>query len=203
MNGDCFDCGRKYGDEYGFPDMILPNEPWRVISPDGEGNGVLCPSCICKRLHDAGLEKVPVYFASGPCCMPSTAEADHALESMVKTREEADRYWETLLSLQAKLDTVRADRDNLEGLVHVNEWLNLKIMERDAELTRLRGVVEEGVGIVEGAISEAETRAYDATPGHPEDTIGEPYCVFCGPKHHEEGCIVSRLAAWITKAKGE
>ncbi|KKK67572.1 hypothetical protein LCGC14_2952710, partial [marine sediment metagenome] len=64
---DCVDCGRHYGDEYGFPDLVLPSDIWAAISPRGDGGGMLCPSCICKRLADRGLENVPAVFRSGPC----------------------------------------------------------------------------------------------------------------------------------------
>ncbi len=66
---DCVDCGRHYGNEYGFPDLVLPNEVWAAISPRGDEGGMLCPSCICKRLADRGFEDVPAVFRSGPCCV--------------------------------------------------------------------------------------------------------------------------------------
>jgi hypothetical protein len=66
MNAPCFDCQRPYGDEHGFPDLVISNESWRRISPTGDEGGLLCPSCICKRLHDAGLENVEAAFRSGP-----------------------------------------------------------------------------------------------------------------------------------------
>ncbi len=65
----CYDCHRLYGDEYGFPDLVLPNGTWDAISPTGNEGGLLCPSCICKRLADRGIENVPAVFMSGPCCM--------------------------------------------------------------------------------------------------------------------------------------
>lgn len=61
----CYDCSRPYADG-GFPDLIIPNEQWRKISPTGDDGGLLCPSCICKRLHDAGVRNCPGAFMSGP-----------------------------------------------------------------------------------------------------------------------------------------
>lgn len=61
----CFDCGRRYGDEFGFPDLVIPNEDWKRISPSGDEGGLLCPSCICHRLDDAGI-KTTGTFTSGP-----------------------------------------------------------------------------------------------------------------------------------------
>lgn len=62
----CDDCGRPYGDEHGFPDLIVPNYIWRQISPTKDNGGLLCPSCICKRLSDAGIREVEGSFMSGP-----------------------------------------------------------------------------------------------------------------------------------------
>jgi hypothetical protein len=64
--GGCFDCGRPYGDEHGFPDLVIVNDLWRRISPTGDDCGVLCPSCICKRLHDIGVRQAYGSFMSGP-----------------------------------------------------------------------------------------------------------------------------------------
>lgn len=65
MQGCCFDCGRRYGDEYGFPDLVVSDDVWLKISPTGDEGGLLCPSCICRRLYIAGLQTVAV-FRSGP-----------------------------------------------------------------------------------------------------------------------------------------
>lgn len=61
----CHDCERPYGDEHGFPDLIIPFEYWRLITPTSEDGGLLCPSCICKRLHERGL-RCEGAFMSGP-----------------------------------------------------------------------------------------------------------------------------------------
>lgn len=65
MKDECHDCQRPYGNENGFPDFIIPYWAWRRISPSGDINGLLCPSCICKRLHDAGITCEGA-FMSGP-----------------------------------------------------------------------------------------------------------------------------------------
>lgn len=62
----CYDCGRQYGNEHGFPDLVIPDWAWRAISPTGNDGGLLCPSCICKRLHEAGIKNCPSQFNSGP-----------------------------------------------------------------------------------------------------------------------------------------
>lgn len=63
--GACFDCGRRYGDEYGFPDLMIPDDVWAKISPRGDEGGLLCPSCICRRAHAFGITCV-ARFLSGP-----------------------------------------------------------------------------------------------------------------------------------------
>lgn len=62
----CADCGRPYGDEHGFPDLVIPNYIWKRISPSGDEGGLLCPSCICKRLYAAKIMNVEAAFMSGP-----------------------------------------------------------------------------------------------------------------------------------------
>jgi hypothetical protein len=64
-NGACLDCHRRYGDEHGFPDLIVPDDVWEAINPGSDGGGMLCPSCICARAYRAGVRAV-AYFASGP-----------------------------------------------------------------------------------------------------------------------------------------
>lgn len=67
-NGACLDCGRRYGDEFGFPDLIIPSVVWNQITPefdDTPGAGLLCPSCICRRLWRAGIRTNGVW-TSGP-----------------------------------------------------------------------------------------------------------------------------------------
>lgn len=74
----CYDCGRPYGNQYGFPDLIIPNDKWKAISPDGEGNGLLCPSCMCARAHVAKMISIPAVFQSGPfCCEGNGDRADY------------------------------------------------------------------------------------------------------------------------------
>ena len=60
----CFDCGREYGEEHGFPDLVIPDWAWQQVAPV-DGDGLLCPSCLCARLHHAGIQ-CPGVFRSGP-----------------------------------------------------------------------------------------------------------------------------------------
>src|SRR3990167_3157268 len=67
MQGCCIDCGRKYGDEFGFPDLIIPDDIWKRISPTHDEGGLLCPSCLCRRVQEAGI-RCEAVFRSGPFC---------------------------------------------------------------------------------------------------------------------------------------
>lgn len=54
----CADCGAAYGT---FPDMIIPDDLWEKINPSiHKGAGILCPTCITKRLSYLGLWYVPI-----------------------------------------------------------------------------------------------------------------------------------------------
>ena len=54
----CQDCGNDY-----FVDLMLPNELWEKIKPEGkeEGAGLLCGACIMKRLDAIGHHEVVYY----------------------------------------------------------------------------------------------------------------------------------------------
>lgn len=57
----CYDCQLAYEDD-GFQDLIIPDWAWREIMPEG---GLLCPTCICRRLSKAGIKNCPSAFTSG------------------------------------------------------------------------------------------------------------------------------------------
>lgn len=80
MQGCCIDCGRKYGDEHGFPDLVVPDGVWAKISPTGHEGGLLCPSCMCRRAWDAGLSNVPAEFRSGPFACHGTGQREEDRE---------------------------------------------------------------------------------------------------------------------------
>jgi len=59
---DCLDC-RRSCDGNGWCDVIIPNEAWNLICPEG---GMLCLYCMAVRLETHGLKDVPVAVVSGP-----------------------------------------------------------------------------------------------------------------------------------------
>lgn len=93
MRAACEDCDREYGNEHGFPDLIIPLDAWKRISTNGDESGLLCPSCICKRLHAAGISGVEGAFMSGP------------IESVTRPTMYALRRVENLELRFAKLDS--------------------------------------------------------------------------------------------------
>lgn len=66
----CEDCGLFYGDEHGFPDLLVSNETWEKLMPGRQGSGLLCPNCMCKRGHALGIWASAI-FVSGPFRNPT------------------------------------------------------------------------------------------------------------------------------------
>ncbi len=62
---ECADCKLPYGDP-GFADLVVDHDVWKKISPSGDGNGLLCPTCICRAAARAGVEDQTARFRSGP-----------------------------------------------------------------------------------------------------------------------------------------
>lgn len=90
----CQDCKRPYGSENGFPDLIIPFWAWKEISPSGDDGGLLCPSCICKRLHDKAI-RCEGAFMSGPITSVSspTMYALRRVENIELAIEGRDNRW--------------------------------------------------------------------------------------------------------------
>ncbi len=61
----CADCELPYTD-LGFADLVVSNEVWKQIAPSGDGNGLLCPTCICRAAARLGLVDPTAKFRSGP-----------------------------------------------------------------------------------------------------------------------------------------
>jgi len=59
----CYDCGLEYGGD-AWIEAIIPDKVWDEIRPDrcDKGCGILCISCIAKRIKQKGFETVPVWF---------------------------------------------------------------------------------------------------------------------------------------------
>lgn len=59
----CYDCGLKYGSD-GWIEAIVPDKIWNRIKPSEceDGCGILCITCINRRLKVLGLKDIPVWM---------------------------------------------------------------------------------------------------------------------------------------------
>lgn len=56
----CYDCGIRYEN---FPvELVIAHDQWALISPKGNGEGLLCHNCMIDRLRNKGVEIVQVLF---------------------------------------------------------------------------------------------------------------------------------------------
>lgn len=66
----CYHCGLAYNDP-GFPDLVVPDDVWRQISPKKNEGGLLCPSCMCRAAEANGVT-CEAKFTSGPFAAQET-----------------------------------------------------------------------------------------------------------------------------------
>ena len=57
----CYDCDLDYEDP-GWIEAIIPDKVWNEISPTGDQGGLLCITCISRRLRKKGYKKIPVWL---------------------------------------------------------------------------------------------------------------------------------------------
>lgn len=59
----CYDCGLLYGNEH-WIEAIIPDKVWNKIKPEecAKDCGILCISCIARRLRILGYRDVPVWI---------------------------------------------------------------------------------------------------------------------------------------------
>lgn len=94
----CEDCSREYGDEHGFPDLIIPYWAWVQISTHGDDSGLLCPSCICKRLHDKGIRCEGSFMSGSIISVPQREMALHRrIENIEVALEGRRNHWGSAL----------------------------------------------------------------------------------------------------------
>ena len=58
---ECYDCGMEYGGD-NWIEAIIPDHIWYEISPTGDEGGILCISCIAKRVKEKDFMDVPVWL---------------------------------------------------------------------------------------------------------------------------------------------
>jgi hypothetical protein len=61
----CHDCSLLYGGP-GWLDVSIDDDAWNAISPTGGHGGILCITCIARKLEEAGISDVPIIIGSGP-----------------------------------------------------------------------------------------------------------------------------------------
>ena len=64
----CHDCGLEYGSP-GWADFVIHDNVWAKISPTGGEGGILCVTCMFKRMQAIGLDCIEGHFTSGPCAV--------------------------------------------------------------------------------------------------------------------------------------
>ena len=57
----CYDCGLAYGGPE-WIEAIIPDEVWKRISPTGNLGGILCITCMIRRLKRMEFENVPIWL---------------------------------------------------------------------------------------------------------------------------------------------
>jgi hypothetical protein len=131
-SASCHDCARPYGHEHGFPDLIIPYWAWKQISPSGDDGGLLCPSCICKRLDAAGISCEGA-FMSGPIISVSgpTMNTLRRVENIELAIEGRNNAWSGVRELIMKTPTTTPDKtDAMPALAPVSfvRWLLRKLV---------------------------------------------------------------------------
>ncbi len=57
----CYDCDKPYGED-DWIEAIIPDKIWNQISPNKDQGGILCISCMSRRLKEMGFKDVPVWL---------------------------------------------------------------------------------------------------------------------------------------------
>jgi hypothetical protein len=77
----CYDCGMPYG-ENNWIEAIIPDLVWNDISPNGDQSGILCISCMCRRLVLNGYKDIPVWLVGTEPIRPVVGEPSDNTFSM-------------------------------------------------------------------------------------------------------------------------
>jgi len=142
---ECADCGMPYHD---FPDMRLPDAIWRLISPKGNQGGILCPTCICKRLRELGAT---VIYAR-----PDKPEATQAEKLTEEERGELRELEaeESLLAASNAADSALIRKTALRcGAIKKSLSLSDAYDALEQENERLRGQIHEADALLESTRS--------------------------------------------------
>lgn len=130
----CYDCDKPYGDEHGFPDLVVTPEVWAKISPTGDEGGLLCPNCMCKRGFEAGIKAVAV-FTSGPFASHGNIAALEAeiIRLTAQVEAERKRALEEVLQIATKDNELWLD-GKFDGNAYVRKINALLLTPPDREM---------------------------------------------------------------------
>lgn len=88
MSVGCWGCGVVYGEKDWPGDFVVSDEDWKKISPDGQGHGILCVSCMARRAKHLKLEMTG-WFTSGPFAQDPPADRRDAFTRWLQQRRAA------------------------------------------------------------------------------------------------------------------
>jgi len=77
----CYDCGLEYGGD-AWIEAVIPDKVWEVISPSHNQGGILCISCIARRLTEYGFKNIPIWLCGTEPLMTQTGGPDEKLEML-------------------------------------------------------------------------------------------------------------------------
>lgn len=104
----CYHCGRSYGAQYGFPDLVVPHDVWKKISPTKDEGGLLCPSCMCRAAYVSGVV-CDARFTSGPFAADTEPCKDKRIAELEEAHDALRFEVASLLDLQ-KVEDATPDR---------------------------------------------------------------------------------------------
>jgi len=161
----CQDCGLPYGGD-GWIEAIIPDNIWKIISPTKNLSGILCITCISRRIRKAGLDKIPVWLCGTE---PLTAMSGDPAENLDLLRNyEVLNYKETKMQGEAMIDNeclVEMQRvfecgSHIDGREH---W-------KDRDIDMMYEIIHAGDHLI-GHVNEI---VYDAESG--ESTLIHAMC---------------------------
>ena len=94
----CYDCGLNYQDS-GWIEAIIPDKVWNDISPTGDEGGILCITCIARRLVSRGYRRVPVWLCGTEPLRPAGGDPSSDESSLFLLRN-----WKPVKNITSKGD---------------------------------------------------------------------------------------------------
>lgn len=157
----CEDCGLAYGSD-GWIECVLPNDAWAKISTSHDEGGILCITCIARRLKRLNIPDVPVMLCGTEFIR--LADQDEAFERGWKVaekaaKEQADEIEQLRADLAAARSLLDAWSTRFHRLMDACGWDISFNLDRtvDAMVARLRDAGPDALraaytqGFIQGA----------------------------------------------------